>query len=216
MGRSAVAIGRWADGPMGRCGDAAMRRCGDGQVGSVDRRLPITVIGRGDASSFGVNGVFARGPCVTGVPMRIGGRLGTDPTAGHLRHLRHLRLHLHRVHDVPPRVSIPLPPPFGSDPASNLNGAFVMAVAVQLQCRGLQRPSVSLRDRRRSGLPSLARPHSDAIRHAFQSAHRAGCTQFSQRGSRERSESSRSLRSASRPASRPGVTLSLEFPPDVF
>ncbi len=36
---------------------------------------------------------------------------------------------------------------------------------------------------------SVARPHSDAIRHAFQSAHRAGCTQFSQRGSRERSES---------------------------
>jgi len=40
---------------------------------------------------------------------------------------------------------------------------------------------------------SLARPHSDAIRHAFQSAHRAGCTQFSQRGSRERSESADQL-----------------------
>ena len=199
MGRSAGGqVGRSAGGQVGRW------------AGRVDRQTTADNGDReGDASSFGGNGVFVQGPCVTGVPMRIGGRLGTDPTAGHV-------LRLHRVHDVPPRVSIPLPPPFGSDPASNLNGAFVMAVAVQLQCRGLQRPSVSLRDRRRSGFPSLARPHSDAIRHAFQSAHRAGCTQFSQRGSRERSESSRSLRSASRPASRPGVTLSLEFPPDVF
>ncbi len=40
-----------------------------------------------------------------------------------------------------------------------------------------------------TGVRPIARPHSDAVRHAFQPALRVGCTQFSQRGSRERSES---------------------------